>query len=304
MEETYSTSYSMEELTSVVVYLAKRYTSNESNSISYDMARHFMMAASYCIQEYEDWYFEDDYAGDDENRGDGCKHSIQNSQKIDVLEAYKKGYNLLLIKGKRLNKLYETMLSTFDSYGVRIYEDVFRRGIPGFIKKYDAIYSPHETILTMDYPTIMSLNDKTGMDAIYDYLRFIYIEQQFLKMFSREYVIGYLETYSPAYKGLFINPCEVLLEQVLPSMLSDEDDEGIAADETAGGQAKEGIAEENSLTMKLTRKEYESGLSNMLRLLIANRRLKNDNVSVDEYTNYLGACIKNIAAYIYKGDNE
>ena len=51
-----NSEYKMEELIPIVADLVKKYTGNESTSVTYEKAQQLMDAVIYCIKEYESVY--------------------------------------------------------------------------------------------------------------------------------------------------------------------------------------------------------------------------------------------------------
>lgn len=79
------------------------------------------------------------------------------------------------------------------------------------MKWYDAKFCPQDTILTLDYPLLMDCNSLTGADAVYKYIQAIQIEQLFLSLFDRYYVISVLANYNSEYQDMLENICGIVL---------------------------------------------------------------------------------------------
>ena len=65
-------------------------------------------------------------------------------------------------------------------------EETIVKGMPEFFKHYDARFCPQNELLTLDYPVLCPLGRMKGVDRIYRYLSCIWLEQKFLRAFSKE----------------------------------------------------------------------------------------------------------------------
>lgn len=70
------------------------------------------------------------------------------------------------------------------------------KGLPEFFKWYDVKFQPQNTILTLDYPVLKDISQLSGIDKVYEFINCIRLEQQFLKKFSKSYVVEILEQYT------------------------------------------------------------------------------------------------------------
>lgn len=193
----------MEELLPVVARLAQKYTGGDSTSVTYERAQELMEAVLYCVREYE----REQEFGLMAAEGEGME------------AVYQKGYELVVRKVKKMQMFYNRLSGRFCSYGCRNYEDVVRKGLPEFFRRYDPGFAPQKTLLTLDYPTLLPLNGLTGIDAIEEYLSAISLEQRFLGAFEEAYVRRVLSAYDWNYQEQFFNLCGVFLEHVLLRVL-------------------------------------------------------------------------------------
>lgn len=193
----------MEELLPVVAKLAQKYTGGDSTSVTYERAQELMEAVLYCVREYE----REQEFGLMAAEGEGME------------TVYQKGYELVVRKVKKMQTFYNRLSERFCSYGCRNYEDVVRKGLPEFFRRYDPRFAPQKTLLTLDYPTLQPLNGLTGIDAIEEYLSAVSLEQRFLGAFEEAYVRRVLSAYDWNYQEQFFNLCGVFLEHVLLRVL-------------------------------------------------------------------------------------
>ena len=193
--------YELEELIPVVAELARKYTSGESTSITYERANHLMEAVLYCIRQCE------------------SEHTLAGGKRLTAQLAYQLGFQKVCEKTKQVQEQYNRMIGEFCGYGNENYEDTVRKAIPGFFRLYNPRFAPQETMITMDYPVLMPLNQYSGVDAIEVYLACVCLEQQFMGVFPEEYVIGILKSYQADYQKQFYNLCRILLRHILGKMM-------------------------------------------------------------------------------------
>lgn len=197
--------YEMEELLPIVAELSRKYTSNESTSITYDRAKILMEAVLFCIHELQE-----------ESKNQVADTNMQPE------EAYQLGYELVKKKVKKSLELYNNIMIDFQSYHNRALYDTVVSGMPEFFRRYDAAFSPQDKLLTLDYPTIGTVEHLQGIDAIYQYLIYIQLEQEFLNQFPETFIIKSLEDYHEEYKELFINIPSVVLRYFIQIVFSEE----------------------------------------------------------------------------------
>lgn len=201
-------NYKIEELLPIVSDLAKKYTSNESSSISYEKARMLMSAVIYCLDECNKIPSED----------------IDNiAGNISAKKLYEQGLQYVFKKVLKCKELYEHLIIDFHSYQCRNCYDTVIEGIPAFFQWYDPVFRPQDHILTLDYPTIKPLVNLCGVDAIYQYLCNIQIEWRFLNAFPDEAIIGLLNRMMPEYEELFLdNICSQVLRNAIACVIADQ----------------------------------------------------------------------------------
>lgn len=199
----------MSEIIPIVAELTEKYTSKESSSISYAKAKQLMGAVLYCIHEKE-------------QLSDSETEILPVNQKPDTKKLYQSGYGLVLQKVEQAKKLFEDLIVDFYAYGNQNYYDTVVKGMPGFFKYYDARFNPQDHILTLDYPTLLPVEPACGVDAIYQYLTYVKLEQIFFRKFPDNYVQEVLAAYHNEYEMLYCNICNIVLRNVLGCMISEK----------------------------------------------------------------------------------
>lgn len=168
--------YEMEELVPIVGKLAEKYTAYESTSITYEKAEQLMGAVLYCIQELKEM---------------DC-NTPDLKEKMPAHRAYEIGAAYVKEKAEQALDLYNRIIPEFYHYENQCLYDTFVKGIPEFFKWYDVRFEPQNTILNLDYPVLKDISGYTGIDKIFEFIKCIQLEQQFLKRFPESYVIDIL----------------------------------------------------------------------------------------------------------------
>lgn len=197
--------YTMEELIPIVNKLIKKYTSNESTSVTYDTARMIMAAVLYCINENVEF--------------DALVY--ENIPPSEVM--YNKGYEIVISKVYEAKKIYEEIVRDFEDYGCENYRDTVVKGMPAFFEKYDPKFCPQNHILMLDYPLLYGKPNLCGVDLILEYLKGIQTEKEFLVCFSKYAVKNVLASIISEYKELFFdNICEAVLFRAVNCLIVDK----------------------------------------------------------------------------------
>ena len=195
-------NYKPQDLIPIVAELTDMYTKGESTSVTYEAAQHLMEAVLYCIREAEELN-----SGQD---GEQREDLPSTGESLNARALYETGYREVLNKLERAKEKYRNLISNFSFYGNRNLKDTVLKAIPGFFKYYSPRFSPQETLITMDYPTMAPITGKTGIDAIEEYIDKIAAEQHFLSSFPPGYVEEKLKAYTSDYKDQFFNLSEII----------------------------------------------------------------------------------------------
>ncbi len=191
-------NYKMEELLPVVSQLALKYGGGESTSMTYEKAQTLMEAVLYCLHEYDS----------------SCENGLIDKN-ISVKEQYKIGAEIVLKKAEEIKKIFNRLSFQLEDFGVKCLHDTVQKGIPEFLKWYDIRFCPQDTILTLDYPLLSDISSLTGADAVYEYIKAVQIEQQFLSLFDKGYVVSVLQRYSVKYQDMIENICGIVLTNAM-----------------------------------------------------------------------------------------
>ncbi len=209
-------NYKMEELVPIVGRLASQYTSFESTSVTYEKAEQLMGAVLYCIRETEVY-------------GGG---SLVSGKGLSAEKAYEWGLSMVEQKVRQALNLYNELMWGFTDYGSRCLGDTVVKGIPEFFKWYDVKYDPQDTVVMLDYPVLKDLSGCSGADKIYEFICCIRMEQRFLSIFPKEWIVRILLKLDAEYEESVENICEAVMtaafchtleEKPLPEEFSGEE---------------------------------------------------------------------------------
>lgn len=178
--------YTLEELLPIVEELTSKYTSNESTSITYEVANMLMEAIVYCIEELSK-----------------SENTVLANEKLAAKTAYTLGYDLVINKVHKAKLIYNDLIENFYDYRCRNLKDTIMKGMPEFFLRYDPRFNPMDHLLTLDYPTLGAVNALKGIDVIYQYLINMKIECEFLNAFPQESIEGLLEQKVPDYEEFY-----------------------------------------------------------------------------------------------------
>ncbi|MFA9465260.1 MAG: DUF6179 domain-containing protein [Velocimicrobium sp.] len=240
----------------IVAKLSESYTSKESTSISYDIARQLMGAVLYCLNETAIY---------PESSADEL---IERGFQTDVFAAYEQGYQLVCNKVCKTKELYNDLILYFNDFGNLFLADTIKKGMPAFFLYYDAKFNPQNHILTLDYSTIKSVDSLCGVDAIYQYLNYIQLEQDFLSAFPIEYVHSILSSYHEDCNELPINICEVVFSHLLACFL-------IGKELSTLYFTKDDIKLASNYLTSILRPQIEAHLTNSTKTLVKKHYLGN-----------------------------
>lgn len=200
--------YSQEDLLhlmGIVKNLAKKYTGNDSSSITYNTAQMLMEAVQYTISI----------------------NLMSNHADINLYKGTLEYEKLYSMGKEKLNELfrdaledYQRLLEDFDDFGISNYRHTVVDGLSAFFLHYDFHYRPQDHLLTLDYPIINDDIHQSGILRIKHYLRGIILENKILKLYPREDIIQRITNSTPMGHPYFMdNICSPVLLNMLSSLL-------------------------------------------------------------------------------------
>jgi Family of unknown function (DUF6179) len=206
-------NYNEEELLQIVARQVKKYTSNDSSSITYQTARKIMSSVLYCMKEEE---FSHTILFDKKEEDSQIRNIGSN---ISALQAFDFGLKKKKEKIQKAKELLKRISLTFEDYQNDCYQDTILTGMKAFFEWYDVNFDATNHILTLDYPLLCEIRELKGIDLIYEYLLRTLVEQKFLACFDTEEIISILYSYHKNHKELIINVSKIVLRNVLGHMI-------------------------------------------------------------------------------------
>jgi len=264
--------FDMEQLIPILAELTEKYTSKESTSVTYHTAKQLMNAVIYCINEIDLVDNESDY---------NAVKAATEQQNAKL--AYRMGYEQVVKKVLRTKTLFEEIALDFNAYRNRAYYETVIEGMPAFFIYYDPKFNPQNHILTLDYPTIKSVQDSCGIDAIYEYLSYTKLEQELLKAFPEEYITTLLSRYQADYEELFINIAGIVLRNIIVCMI-------VGKKITNHSFEKNDVDALKKFIESSSQEELEMKLCNLIRILVDQGYNHNEQLY-----EYLQEDVKNIS---------
>jgi cell fate (sporulation/competence/biofilm development) regulator YlbF (YheA/YmcA/DUF963 family) len=179
----------------------QRYTMGESSSIPTEKAEELFESICYCISIYLKSLDNDD---------ERIKQLIETDMQI----LFEKGQHeivVLITKGK---ELYKNVVSNKIGINNISYHDTLNE-IKNFFKSYDFKFMAQDIPCSIDYQLCQPVSETIkGIEYIIQYLKNLYIENEFCKRFDEEKIILILKAYCPNYKEQLINIYEPIVSNV------------------------------------------------------------------------------------------
>ena len=183
----------------------EKFTMRDSTSVTKETAERILGSILYCIKS------------DSNNtiKNSTLDKSLIKEENLDIRTAF---YNGLLIKKEKIKKakiLCENIKREFCFIDNCYYKDIIWKGMDAFFKNYDVEFNPQYNVLTLDYPLYIEIENLSGIDLIYEYLKRFYIEERFLKKFEIYVIEEVLRGYNENFNNLVINICKIILRNAI-----------------------------------------------------------------------------------------
>jgi len=180
----------------------ERYTKGKSSSVRVENAQSILQSLLYtvgvCLKNLPD-------AG----------QSLTMLKETPLEELFEQGKTIIakeILSAKRLLRTANTNSIVTSNIA---YNDTLFKGLHMFFALYDADFAAHETPGSIDYPLAVGITNLTGIEYIHQYLKILYIENQFCRKFGSICVDNLLDGYSPGSRNLLINIYEQALINAL-----------------------------------------------------------------------------------------
>lgn len=169
----------------------------------------------------------------------------------EIGQLYFKGRRLIDKKIQAAKRLYLAMQKNMIFTDNITYKSILTSGIKSFFKLYKPDFSAQEIHITADYPTFVPVKDLAGIEYIHKYIKSLYYENTFCRLFSNEDIENLLYGYASDYKDLVINIFGLVLTNALgrvllekpPLGLNISKEEAVELEERLSGLTKEQLYE-------------------------------------------------------------
>lgn len=185
---------------SALQYRLKLYTKDESSSVLYETAENMMKNIDYTLSVYLNSLPDIDTIGKELKVKE---INYMTDKGFELIKSYMENGVVLL------SKITETK-ADIDNIA---YQDTIDYGLPLFFKKYEPYFKAMETDADIDYPVKDKKVQYEGCGIIYvvRYMKYLYLENMFLKHFDMKAVNMLLKSYDIRYKELLINMFTIVL---------------------------------------------------------------------------------------------
>lgn len=199
----YDAEANMVELSLTLQKLAKKYTLNDSSTMTIELAQKLLNAILYSINFYLDSL--------NENNTSITTANIE----LDSFEMYEKGQILIKKCFENAHKSYICLKNNILDVHNLSYYDTISNGLGQFFEQYNIQYQPHETPGSIDYQLFMPIDGLEGIRFIDKYIKLLEIENNFLIKFDMYDINALLKGYSADSDALLINVYGLVLLNAL-----------------------------------------------------------------------------------------
>ena len=189
---------------------ANRYTNDESSSIPVETAQSLLQSITFSMGSY-------------------LKNFADVGTQLKILKE-KEMFTLFLSGQKTVEQRYEAARELFRRLTdglMRIdliaYQDTIREGLPKFFHDYNVEFAAHENAGDIDYPSFVTVTDLLGVEYMEEYLRRLYLENEFLNYFSAADINHLLIAFDREARHMLINVFELVLINALGCKLLEKE---------------------------------------------------------------------------------
>lgn len=180
----------------------ERYTNGESSSVKVEKAQELLQSVTYCMGVYF-------------KSINNMNEKIELLQTEKVISMFNKGMDCVSSLKDRASVLLQNLIKNSLKTDNIAYQDTVFEGIPKFFHDYNIEFEAQEIPADIDYPLLDTITDLLGVEYIYEYLRRLTIENNFLKHFSDTDVSKLLHQFDKESEQLLINIYEMVLTNAI-----------------------------------------------------------------------------------------
>jgi hypothetical protein len=185
----------------------KYYTKDESSSVMVETAENLLEGVDYTLGFYLKTF----------NSIELIIDELKNNSLSKMLET---GRDLIKVTIEESKKLLEYIINNKLKINNYSYNDTINDGIPPFFKEYDYFFTPHVGSGSIDYQLYMDNWNYKGIEYIRNYLKILYLENEFCNKFHIYEINELLKGYDKRSEYLLINVFELILINSLGLVIS------------------------------------------------------------------------------------
>ena len=145
-------NYDIQELAPIAATLIDKFNTEKGDTADREATKHFMDAVAFCIDEVM-------------MNDDATLVAAENMTSADY---YDTGVKLVQEKLQAAQNMYDELLLSFNSYGLRCLDEAMIKEVGTFFMKYDPVFYPHLNVVDLSYPVNKDISGLRGVDKIYD----------------------------------------------------------------------------------------------------------------------------------------
>lgn len=212
-----------EELYTLLGKQVFKYTSGESTSVTIETAQRLLRSMDYCINSYyKSLENPGPYRLDEEYTTMSTAVVVTNLD--DSLEViFEAGLEAVKRCVQRTKELFIKVQNSYAHVDNIAYRDTIKTGLGRFFPKYQPRFGAQLCDADIDYPLAVEVEGLEGVEFMYEYLRRLHLENQWMGKFDSDRINLLLHGYHQEASEYLINIFEVMLQNVLGlSLLSQE----------------------------------------------------------------------------------
>jgi hypothetical protein len=189
---------------------ANRYTNDESSSIPVETAQSLLQSITFSMGSYLKTFADV-----------GTQLKILKETEMSAL--FLLGQKTIEQRCEAARKLLSRLIDGLMRINLIAYQDTIREGLPKFFHDYNVEFAAHENVGDIDYPSFVTITDLLGVEYMEEYLRRLYLENEFLNCFSAADINRLLIAFDREASHMLINLFELVLINALGCKLLEKE---------------------------------------------------------------------------------
>jgi hypothetical protein len=213
-----------EELYTLLGKQVFKYTSGESTSVSIETAQRILKSMDYCINSYyKSLENPTPYGSEDQLAKMSTAVVVTEIGERSLADIFELGLQAVQRCVQTSKELLTKVQNSYASVDNIAYRDTIKSGLALFFPKYQPRFGAQLCDANIDYPLAIEVDGLEGVEFMYEYLRRLYLENQFVGKFETKNINSLLHGYHHEASEYLINIFELVLQNVLGlSLLSQE----------------------------------------------------------------------------------